>query len=286
MISLVICSRTKEISLDFSKNIENTVGCNYELVVIDNSSNQFSIFEAYNIGLKKSQNAVVCFLHDDILFKTNNWGKVLNEIFEENKNIGLIGVAGARVKTKMPSGWWNCPKEQKVIHIIQHFSGENRKEHWNFGFENKSLVEVAAIDGVFMALRKDSRFQFSPKMKGFHNYDLNVSFEYHKLGYKLVVTNEILIEHFSNGRMNKEWVDSTFKIHKIYKNILPIKIGNFSSKNLKILEFENGVKYVNHALNHNLKKNSIVVWLNLLVIKPYSDAYIKFSKKMARLIFK
>lgn len=284
MISLVICSRTQNISQKFDENIKKTIGCEYELVVIDNSNNQYSIFEAYNLGLTKSKNNFVCFLHDDILIHSNNWGELLIETFKKNPEVGLLGIAGSQIKTKMPSAWFNCPKEQKAIYIIQHFNGQNLKDKWEYGFENSSYVEVTAIDGVFMALRKDPRISFNTNMKGFHNYDLNISFEYQKFGYKVWTTNTILIEHFSNGNMNKEWVESTYKIHTIYKDILPLKTCNMSKIDLKLLEFENGVKYVNHALNFKFKKNAIKIWFDLLKIKPYSKEYIKFSKKMIRLL--
>lgn len=74
MISLIICSRTPTISEELSTNIAETIGCEYELVVIDNSKNEFSIFSAYNEGVKRSNGDVLCFMHDDILFRTLNWG--------------------------------------------------------------------------------------------------------------------------------------------------------------------------------------------------------------------
>jgi len=286
MISVIICSRAKKFSEQFCQNIKKTIGCEYELIVVDNSDNRYSIFEAYNHGLAQSKNDFICFLHDDIFIHTDNWGELLIETFEKNKEVGLIGVAGSKIKTKMPSAWWNCPKQHKAIYIIQHVESQNIIDKWDCGFEKKSWIEVTALDGVFIALRKDSRIQFNSKMKGFHNYDLNISFEYQKFGYKIWVSNKILLEHFSSGNINKEWVDSTFKIHNIYKNILPLKTDKISNEELKKLEFENGVKYVNHALNYNLKKHAILIWLDLLKVKPFSNEYIKFLKKMIRLIFK
>ena len=218
MISIIICSRKKDINYNLSENIQDTVGCDYELIVIDNSQNRYSIFEAYNLGIKKSKGDFLCFMHDDIAIHSQDWGNIIYRIFKENNEIGLIGIAGSKVKTKMPSAWWNCPNDQKVIYIIQHFKGKvGEEEKWDLGFKRGSnLEEVVALDGVFMAMRKENGICFNNVMKGFHNYDLNISFEFTKLGYKIIVTNEILIEHFSNGSMNKEWVESTFQIHEIF----------------------------------------------------------------------
>jgi hypothetical protein len=119
MLSVIICSRESNISSSLTDNIDRTIGCVYELIVIDNSDAKYSIFEAYNIGIKKSKSGFLCFLHDDILIHTEDWGVKLKNIFKENKNVGLIGVAGSKIKTKMPSAWWDCPKEMRAINFIQ-----------------------------------------------------------------------------------------------------------------------------------------------------------------------
>jgi hypothetical protein len=54
MLSLIICSRYSVISNDLKKNIKLTIGVKFELIVINNSNNEFSIFSAYNEGVKKS----------------------------------------------------------------------------------------------------------------------------------------------------------------------------------------------------------------------------------------
>jgi len=286
MISVIICSRYELIDSDLKENIEKTIGVKFELIIINNSQNKYSIFEAYNLGIKQSKGEYLCFIHDDIFIHTNDWGKIISDIFEENNTVGLIGVAGSKVKTKMPSGWWNCPDDQKVINIIQHV--KNDPEKWEYGFKtNDEKVEVIAVDGVFMAARKDERIFFNTKLKGFHNYDLNFSFEYKKYDYKILVTNQILIEHFSIGNLDEKWIDSTFEIHSIYRKYLPLKIDNqFTNKDLQILEFDNGSNFINRSLNLGIKKNVISIWFNLFCMKPYSPLYSKFFKKWIKLIIR
>ncbi len=286
MISVIICSRYELIDSDLKENIEKTIGVKFELIIINNSQNKYSIFEAYNLGIKQSKGEYLCFIHDDIFIHTNDWGKIISDIFEENNAVGLIGVAGSKVKTKMPSGWWNCPDDQKVINIIQHV--KNDPEKWEYGFKtNDEKVEVIAVDGVFMAARKDERIFFNTKLKGFHNYDLNFSFEYKKYDYKILVTNQILIEHFSIGNLDEKWITSTFKIHSIYRKYLPLKIDNqFTNKDLQILEFDNGSNFINRSLNLGIRKNVISIWFNLFCMKPYSPLYSKFFKKWIKLIIR
>jgi len=278
MISLVICSRTKSIPIALHNNIDNTIGIEYELLVIDNSDNEYSIFEAYNLGIERSSGKYICFLHDDIRIETNNWGSIINRIFEIDNKIGLIGVAGSKIKTKMPSAWWDCPAEDKCLNIIQKFS-EIKKKHWRNGLEEKSFENVAVIDGVFMAARKIDGILFSKKLKGFHNYDLNISFEYLKNGNKVVVTKDILLEHFSIGILNKSWYESSLEIHRLYDYLLPV---NFSQKSLKEQEFKNGSKFLLNLIEKNIKGSVQSIWVKLFWMKPLSRFHLFFLKQILK----
>lgn len=251
MISIIICSRNKTISNDLYQNITTTIGCEFELIVIDNSLNQYSIFEAYNLGIGKSTSEFLCFIHDDILFHTQGWGVLLIRIFIKNKKAGLIGIAGAKIKTKMPSAWWECPEKYHVINIIQH-TNDNKIESQVVGFEQNSIQEeVVVIDGVFMVMRKIKDILFNTKMKGFHNYDLNISFEFNAKNYQILVTRQIVIEHFSNGVIDKTWYDSCLKLHQLYHNILPLKTDNLINTILDESNEHNSSIYFK-----NQKKNS------------------------------
>src|SRR5690606_937543 len=96
----------------------------------------------------------------------------VEDIFETNPKVGLLGIAGGKVKTKMPSPWWDGGGN--ALRIVQHYKSKP-KELWNKGFNSSDVVEVAAIDGVFMVMRKDKNIRFDERLKGFHNYDVNLS---------------------------------------------------------------------------------------------------------------
>jgi glycosyltransferase involved in cell wall biosynthesis len=275
MLSIIICSRTYAINDDLSENIKNTVGCEYELIVIDNSETTYSIFKAYNLGIDKSTGDYLCFIHDDILFHTTGWGNIIQHIFSEDQQIGLIGVAGAKSKTKIPSLWWSCPQEDKIASIIQHIP-DRETQRWNSGFEEESIVEVVAVDGVFMAMRKDSGIRFNSKMKGFHNYDLNLSFECKKLGYKIMVTNEILIEHFSLGTIKEEWLESSYELFKIYKEILPLN--NNNNKPNKKQEISNAIWFINECLKLEKYKLAMSIWRELFFVNPFLYFHVIYWK--------
>ena len=78
MISIIICNRVTEVDESILINIKECVGdVVYEVISIDNSKNGYDIFQAYNIGVRKAQYPIICFMHDDILFHSYNWGIML-----------------------------------------------------------------------------------------------------------------------------------------------------------------------------------------------------------------
>lgn len=76
-ISVIICTRQHDISPTQRANIASTIGCTHEIIVIDNSQNKYSIFEAYNEGVRRSCHDICCFMHDDVLLRTEGWGKTI-----------------------------------------------------------------------------------------------------------------------------------------------------------------------------------------------------------------
>ncbi len=126
-----------------------------------------------------------------------------------------------------------------------------------------------------MALRKNKLISFSQKMKGYHNYDLNICFEVNKANLKIIVTNEILIEHFSKGTINESWIQSTYEIHRLFSKILPVGY----TKN-DDLEFKNGKYFINSCLKFKKYKIALFVWFRLFLIKPISRFHLSLLKKI------
>lgn len=270
MISIIICSRSTTIDAKFSQNIEETIGCAYELIVIDNSENNYSIYEAYNIGIKRAKGDYWCFMHDDILFHTQNWGLEVLRIFEADSKIGLLGVAGAKLKTKMPSGWWNCPSDLKNINIIQHFPDKEKELEFMGWQTNNQIEEVAVIDGVFMFAKKDDFIFFNEEDSGFHNYDLYLSAIYNKHNFKVVVTNSVLIEHFSYGNLNVKWIESSYDFFKKYKGLFPINKSKLNTVVIKKIELFNGFNFIEKLINEGKIGKALSIWICLFKIKPIS----------------
>jgi hypothetical protein len=247
MISIVICSKQKNLCDQLVSNIAETIGCSYDLQIF---SDRASITQAYEEGLALSQHPICLFIHEDILFHTKNWGDILVSHFKENSQLGLVGIAGSKSKTYIPSAWWDCPEEDKVIRIIQH-KPDGQKEDQNLGYGYEKIVEVAIIDGVFMALRKELGAHFDQTLTGFHGYDLDISLAVQEKGYMVCIIPDIVLEHFSLGNLNQGWLNSILNVHRKYKHILPIQLGSAGIGQ----EFKNLIQLFKHYVNL-LRKNS------------------------------
>lgn len=279
--SLIICSRKYSITKELELNIQETIQEDYELIVVDNSNNKLSIFEAYNNGLEKSQGEFVVFLHDDILFRTFAWGGIVKEVFTKNKDLGLLGIAGSTIKTRIPTTWWTGPGSNH-IRILQHYGEGLGPLDRNEGFENGSIVEVAVIDGVLMIMRNDQRIKFNEKLNGFHNYDLDLSLQHINIGKKVAVTDKFLIEHFSSGKIDKQWLISSSSFHIMNFEKLPVIIQPVPLERFRQMEFTAGAEYVMKLLENDLRKAAFFWWKKLFKIKILALFHFKFWKEFLK----
>ena len=127
------------------KNIAETIGCEYEMVVIDNSKNSHSIFSAYNEGVRRAKGDILCFMHEDILYKTKNWGEQVKKLFE-NEDIGVVGLMGAYIMTK-DYGYWTMmnPYVTGFVPLLAK-NGEMDYANCDFYYGKDCSNEVVTID--------------------------------------------------------------------------------------------------------------------------------------------
>lgn len=61
---------------------------------------------------------IICFIHLDVLLNTLAWGEKLRSIFELQPEVGVIGVAGSKYKSRYSSGWYTSIKEFDCANIV------------------------------------------------------------------------------------------------------------------------------------------------------------------------
>ncbi len=284
MVSIIICSKNKKISDELNENIENTIGIEYELIIINNSQNNHSISSAYNIGVSKAKYEILCFMHDDILFHTIDWGKKVLKHFE-NQETGLIGNVGTHFLPDSPTGWYQSMLNSGGTY--QRFVKKNdiRKEliqYHNF-FKSMKSIEAVAVDGMWFCMRKEifDIVSFDEiRFNGFHCYDLDICLQVRKHNYKVIIISDILIEHFSRGHFTMEWVKQTELLYDKWKDMLPQIAGiNITEKEKEIRTKMVSEIYLWMKVNayHEKKlqniRRSYAYRTGKTLIKPFSRLY-------------
>lgn len=230
MISIIVCSRFQSIPSELDRNISESIGVEYELIVIDNSNNKYDIFTAYNEGALRANGGILCFLHDDVLFRTQNWGILIQDYFEKDKKLGLVGFAGAHFLPDTPLYWDKSP------FISEHnltTRGDKTEECFRINlFGNNSLKEVIVVDGMCLFIRKSIWGSVSfdeSTYQGFHLYDMDISMQIYNAGYKVCVCKDILVEHFYSFNKNKPgyklFETNLNKFYNKWASLFPIAVG-------------------------------------------------------------
>jgi len=240
MLSIIICSRNKVLSKEFTENIKVTVGVDYEIVYIDNSENKYSIFAAYNLGITQSKYPYLCFVHEDVFFHTSDWGEKVISHLQDTKT-GIIGVAGSDLVTRIPASWANMISQGHNI-ILTDNARKKPTEiillPKNYNLSKRSSI---ILDGLFMCMRKDltNKIHFDENLKGFHGYDYDISLQSIMAGYTNYVIYDIKLEHFSGGKTSILYFRNLISIFKKWENNLPIVGDNVTlEERLEIPEIE------------------------------------------------
>lgn len=242
MISIIICSANEAELAQVSENIRKTVGVAYEIIAIDNRKKPRGICAVYNEGAKRARFDLLCFMHEDIEMMTADWGARILDIFDQNPQLGLLGIAGGGYKSLAPSSWYNYHLQENggfycnLVQGYRHTGREDTVEYRNP--RNESLSRVACIDGCWMCTRKEvvRRFPFDEKLlTGFHGYDLDFSIAVNQ-EYQVAVTFEVLLKHFSEGNFNQTWRVQMVKVHQKWPHLLPLNIDGVPDSSLKRIE--------------------------------------------------
>lgn len=200
MLSIVVSSHNKSFFNALTKNIEHTCGTVTEIIKIDNPGTM-GLCKAYNKGALQASFPNILFLHEDVEFREKNWGqRLINHL--NDAETGIIGLAGSSYVPVAPSGWFIAKQKN-----------------------NSQKTKAFAVDGVFLAMRLKhfKEFSFNENVQGFHGYDLDISLRVAKK-YNNYIVNDILIDHFSAGKPNQQWLDNNIQIRKnignTYQNVI------------------------------------------------------------------
>jgi hypothetical protein len=241
---------------------------------MDNTNGKYSIFEAYNHGAEQSKYDHLIFLHEDVVIHTKGADEILIKTLQD-KSVGVVGVAGSVYKSRLLSSWVDVPTEYYRSSILQSNkpNGANQRKSEVLHRRNNDVV---VLDGMFLAMRKDvwEKFPFDEKLySGFHLYDLDISMMIGRK-YRLVVCNEILVEHLSRGSFSKEWYKDSEIFHKKWKNHLPAASQNLAISEKRNIEHFVSIKSINY---HAVYAQAIWVVVKLIFVMFYYRPFSRYN---------
>ena len=268
MISIIICSRHKDISRELYQNINDTIGVDYEVIVIDNSKNEYSICSAYNEGVRRAKYPYLCFMHEDIRYRTSGWGtKVLNHLSDDR--IGIIGNFGGHyIPNFFPVVYVDGPISGNFIQG-QRVNGRYITHQVQYDNFSKGLpIETAVVDGMWLCVRKDlfGQIRWDEKtFAGFHCYDIDICMQSHAIGKQVRVVFDVLLEHQSPGNIDMKFYEQLRLWYDKWETSLPILKGierNLIPQRLLSLE--------DYAIHKSMKKTEVEkMWQEIEYSKRY-----------------
>lgn len=232
-------NRSTSFQTQFNQALIESVGLSPEknevAIIPYQNDGSLSLTKTYNYlwqCAEEFKNSVFVFLHHDIYFKSQNWGRELLDLFNSNE-IDIVGLAGTDIlhqhcvwfcdSNLQPSGlnlWGKVWHSAEGIETLTDYTGHTRP-----GTECKPLQPVVTVDGVFIAFNPETCSGFDEDFDNFHYYDVSFCVKNYLQGRHIAVTEMIKLCHESEGNFEDDaWQNNRLKFHEKYGKYLPLAI--------------------------------------------------------------
>lgn len=170
-----------------------------------------SMTEAYNRGMRQTDANIKVYMHQDAMLVNPYILYEICRIFED-KQVGMIGVAGAE---HMPDNgiWWNGKPEE--IHMNLYQDAVLAKEYSLKNTFSEDYKEVEALDGVLLVTQYDIPWR-EDLFQNWHFYDLSQCQEFKRNQYKVVVARQNSTWCVHTGKYNVSLPAEYEEAKKIY----------------------------------------------------------------------
>jgi glycosyltransferase involved in cell wall biosynthesis len=146
-----------------------------------NVENAISMTSGYNAAMKDTDAKYKVYLHQDTYIINKNFIFDILNIFKKSKNIGMIGVSGAKF---IPTSgmWWES--SHKFGQVYENHTGLMKLLAFNT--VNDDYTDVRVVDGLMMATQYDVPWR-EDVFDGWDFYDISQCVEFSMKGYRIVV---------------------------------------------------------------------------------------------------
>ena len=200
-VSIVICSIDAAKFARVCDNYRKLFGSREpEIIGIHDAR---SLAEGYNRGIAKARGDLLILSHDDIEILSPDFADRLHRHLGQ---FDLIGVAGT---TNLVTGKWEMAGDPYAFVLISApIPGSDGYVTILRGGGPLVTPGIQALDGVFMAMRRDVATSIpfdEAAFDHFHLYDLDFSFRAYRAGFALAVCRDIVLIHQSIGNFDAVW---------------------------------------------------------------------------------
>jgi hypothetical protein len=252
---------------------------------IDNISisNAESMTQGYNRAMYESDAKYKIYMHQDVLIINRRFIYDMLDVFNSDRNIGMMGVVGNR-SIAYDGGPFSDDINRRVGEIYQDLI--IKSGYTIYQKAEKPCEDVAVIDGLLMATQYDLPWR-EDLFEGWDFYDCSQSMEFIKAGYRVVVPymdtpwcfhdNDFLnMENYEHWRQvfEKEYRDVYYKWTDEYKAVSDLRLRsndlNLGVKTTVIIMMHNQSVHVRRCTESILKYCGMD-GVELVVIDDNSD---------------
>ncbi len=199
-VSIIMCSRDEtRLAAASASYRERFALVPHEIIAIRDAR---SLAEGFNRGARAASGEVLVFSHDDVLLLTPDFAPRLLEHLRHWHGIGVCGASRL-----VSAHWVEAGQPHLHGHIVHQPSGQEGFITMVLGCR-PGVQQVAGIDGVFLALRREV-WEQSPydeaACDGFHLYDLDFCLRATRMGFRLGVPMDLTLLHRSLGSYGETW---------------------------------------------------------------------------------
>lgn len=167
----------------YIKNLELPLGFEVEILPIRNAS---SICNAYNMAINASDAKYKVYLHQDVFIINKNFIYDMIKIFQKDKQIGIMGVCGAK-NIPLNGIWWESLF--KFGRVLESSTGKLKLLKFYEVLDDYEVV--SAIDGLIIMTQYDLKWR-EDIFDGWHFYDISQCLEFKNSGFKVVVPKQTI----------------------------------------------------------------------------------------------
>lgn len=267
-IAFIVCTNDKDCMDECKFYIEQLYvpeGMEASIITLDRAE---SMTSGYNEVMKFSDARYKVYLHQDVFIVNRNFIHDILQCFENDEEVGMIGVAGARHLPGNGDAW-------KSLDVGGCYSVGTFSEAGNIAVKPDinnppgDYEEVEFIDGMLMATAYD--LEWDERIEGFHFYDVAQCVRYRNNGLKIAVARqeEIWVFHdfgplnletynvyrkrfcelYTEYRYEEGEVADTAKIYQLCNKVASVLKSLFDSKHY--IEVEDILRSVDNAIYFN-----------------------------------